>query len=96
MTNLFSKGYQFNSECKVALQRIEALFKLKEVNLVTATDVADEAIAYLNDPKVNIVMKDACFSWKFNQRKTLQSSDMVLKDINIRIHKGELVGGKSF
>ncbi|KAI8899502.1 P-loop containing nucleoside triphosphate hydrolase protein [Globomyces pollinis-pini] len=99
MTNLFSKGYQSLTECQLATSRIEKLFLLPEMTIKAVETGPDAAIANLNDPRLTIYIKGASFSLKpeirnKNDEKITEKDDhhYVLKNIDLVVRKGELVG----
>lgn len=97
MTNLFAKGFQLSTECKVSLQRLESFLSMNDINLIKDSEgVPSPIIASLNDPSVSVYLKNASFSWKETKPNVKLGSKgsnlLILKDISLTIHKGELVG----
>jgi ATP-binding cassette subfamily C (CFTR/MRP) protein 4 len=88
MTNLFAKGFQMTSECHLATKRLEAFFSIPDIP-TSKQDAPDPVIATANDPSLYVCIKDASFTWK---AQTSSKEDAFLKNIHLRIHKGELVG----
>jgi ATP-binding cassette, subfamily C (CFTR/MRP), member 4 len=85
MTNLFAKGFQMTSECNLAMKRLESFLSLPEIRS-NISEYPDTPIATMNDPKLYICLKNASFSWNSSSK-----GDALLKNIDLKVHKGELV-----
>lgn len=93
MTNFFAKGFQFTSEALTAVSRLEKFFGLEEREIKNLSkDIPDPCIGALREPNIYIYIKDGYFSYG-SDNKLEPSPNMVLKGINIKVSKGELLGG---
>lgn len=94
MTNLFAKGYMYKSELQSSMSRIGALLQIPDKTV----DVASQRVVLdaLDDPALVVYVKDGWFSWRPNepskQTDQAQKSGSVLRNVNLKIRAGELVG----
>jgi ATP-binding cassette, subfamily C (CFTR/MRP), member 4 len=100
MTNLFSKGYQLQSEVMISLKRIERFLLLPEIKstlLVGSKTQFNDLLSMTLDPNVMVYLKNAWFTWSppLIQNKasgTTYRKDCALKNMTLKLSKNQLIG----
>ncbi|KAJ3018717.1 Multidrug resistance-associated protein 4 [Thoreauomyces humboldtii] len=104
VTNFFPKAIQFISESWISLQRIEAFLSLPEISLTHATEEQLAFLDTLNDEFITVAIRDGNFAWESgitsletkpettNITKSSSPPVALLKDINLTIRKGKVLG----